>query len=697
MTQLARQRGLPVLICLLLSWPGLAAAAAETNVAKLQELSSRYAQKLAAGRTPLYYELKAMEDGPQGVLNRDPDVELMFLGVHGNPFFYTVENEIAAQTLSTDEVWPGGSGGYALTGADTPLGRLAVWDAGGVRLTHDEYQGRVTQMDSPSGTHYHSTHVAGTLVAGGVDPAAIGMSHDALLAAYDWNSDETEMAAAAATDGMSVSSHSYGYVTGWYYSSSSGDHYWYGDINISTVEDYGFGFYGSSSEDLDQIAYEAPYYLICKSAGNDRNDYGPGPGGGHYYWDGGSWEWSTDTRDPDGGTTGYDTVNWTGTAKNIMTVGAIDDIPGGYTQPSDVVMSSFSNWGPTDDGRIKPDLVANGIGLYSCGNSGDSDYASYSGTSMACPNLAGSLNLLVEYYEDTHGSNLPRSATLKALAIGSADEAGSDPGPDYEFGWGLMNTLQAIGLIQYDSAAAGGHIKEETLAQGAADSFYFTRSEVGDVRLTIVWTDPPGTPPPDALDPPDLMLVNDLDIRLVETFSLATYEPWILDPANPSDAAATGDNFRDNVEQIHVENLPAGSYRIEITHKGSLSPSGEQDYSLVSSDALADLPPGTGIVTIVRETSELVAPSVQPNPFRSSAVIEYGLAVSGPVEVSIFDVQGRLVRTLEHESLRQSGVYRVEWNGQDAAGRQAPSGVYFARVRTGTVERALKLVLLRTE
>jgi hypothetical protein len=694
-TQRVFQRGLPILLALILSLSGIAIAKPETNIEKLQELSRRYEQALAAGRTPLFYELRALTDGPQGNLNHDPDIELMFLGPRGKPFFYAVENEIAAQTLSTDEVWPGGSGGFSITGADTPLGRLAVWDAGGVRLTHDEYEGRVTQMDSPSGTHYHSTHVAGTLVAGGVDPAAIGMSHDALLAAYDWNSDESEMAAAAASDGMSVSSHSYGYVTGWYYS-SSGDYYWYGDVDISPVEDYGFGFYGSPSEDLDQIACDAPYYLICKSAGNDRNDYGPGPGGGHYYWDGGGWEWSTDTRDPDGGTTGYDTVNWKGTAKNIMTVGAIDDIPGGYTQPSDVVMSSFSNWGPTDDGRIKPDLVANGIGLYSCGNDADNDYATYSGTSMASPNLAGSLNLLVEYYENTHGSDLPLAATLKALAIGTADEAGSNPGPDYEFGWGLMNTLRAIELIQADSAAAG-HIREETLAQGATDSYYFTHSEAGDVRLTIVWTDPPGTPPPDSLDPPDLMLVNDLDVRLVETFSSATYEPWILDPANPSDAATTGDNVRDNVEQIHVDNLPVGSYRVDVSHKSSLSPSGEQDYSLVSTEALADTPPGTGIVTIVEDVPELPAPSVQPNPFRTAAVIEYGLASSGPVEVSIFDVQGRLVRTLEREDVSAPGIYRVQWNGHDAAGRQAPSGVYFARVRAGALEQAVKIVLLRTE
>ena len=166
------------------------------------------------------------------------------------------------------------------------------------------------------------------------------------------------LGAFAAASGMNISNHSYGLITGWY---NSGNWYWFGDITISTVEDYGFGFYSSDAQAWDQIAYNAPYYTIAKSAGNDRNDDGPGAGGGHYVWDGG-WVWSTDTRDPDGGTDGYDCVSYSGTAKNIITVGAVDDIPGGYSVPGDVVMCSFSGWGPVDDGRIKPDIVAN-IGL----------------------------------------------------------------------------------------------------------------------------------------------------------------------------------------------------------------------------------------------------------------------------------------------------------------------------------------------
>jgi hypothetical protein len=80
---------------------------------------------------------------------------------------------------------------------------------------------------------------------------------------------------------------------------------------------------------------------------------------------GGSWQWTSQARGADGGASGYDCISQQGCAKNILTVGAVNDIVGGYSSPGDVVMSSFSSWGPTDDGRIKPDICANGVGLYS--------------------------------------------------------------------------------------------------------------------------------------------------------------------------------------------------------------------------------------------------------------------------------------------------------------------------------------------
>jgi len=571
-----------VLAMLVAPWTSPSAQARPvTRVEVLAQLSGKYNRDLQARRPKLYYDLLRSTNPPQQRLNDNPGVQLMFIDEHGRPVFNTTENLNAAATISTKQVWPGESGGFSLTGSATALGKLGIWDGGGVLTTHQEFDGRVLQVDSPSGTHFHATHVAGTMVAEGQAPAAKGMSFEASLVAYDWDNDNSEMTSAANIMGMNVSNHSYSYITGWYH---SGDWYWFGDITVNTTEDYGFGFYDTEARTWDEIAYNAPYYTICKAAGNDRDDAGPGPGGGHWVWNGG-WVWSTDTRDPDGGTTGYDCISWRGNAKNIITVGAVDDIVGGYSQPSDVVMSSFSAWGPTDDGRIKPDLVANGIQLYSCVDASNSSYASYSGTSMATPNLSGSLNLLVRHYEATHGDETPLSSTMKAILIQTADEAGPNPGPDYMFGWGLMNTLKAAQLIQADSTSPG-MIREESLSNGQVDEYYLYSDGTQPVRISIAWTDPPGTPPPPSLDPPDLMLVNDLDLRVEHLASSTVFYPYILDPANPAAAATKGDNFRDNLEQVFTDTTLAGTYRVTVTHKGMLASA--QDYSIVSSEELID-------------------------------------------------------------------------------------------------------------
>jgi hypothetical protein len=561
---------------------GSAQARPRTAVKELHELSRRFHSELLARRGPRYLDmLKGTEPG-QKTLNEANDIRLMYINERGMPVYYKLNNINAAATVKTDRVWPGGGGGYSLTGSGTALGDLGIWDGGGVLLTHQEFGGRVTQIDSPSATNFHSTHVAGTMVAAGVDAAAKGMSYQGTLAAYDWENDASEMAAAAAS-GMNVSNHSYGFAAGWYWYILW---FWYGDTRVDPVEDYYFGFYSTEARDWDQIAYDAPYYSIVIAAGNDRADSGAAPGELHFVWDDdwGAWTFSTDTRDPDGGADGYDCISHTALAKNVFSVGAVEDIPGGYSSPADVVMSYFSAWGPTDDGRIKPDLVANGIELYSCTDTSPTAYATYSGTSMASPNLSGSLNLLVRHYEDTHGGTTPLSSTIKAIAVQTADEAGPTDGPDYKFGWGLLNTLAAADLISRDSVEPC-LIREDSLLSSEADTLYLKSDGVDPLRVTLSWTDPPGTPPPPSLNPTTIMLVNDLDVRLTHLGTATTFMPYVLDPASPDDPATTGDNIRDNVEQIVVASPPAGDYMIVVSHKGELT-GGGQWYSLVASESM---------------------------------------------------------------------------------------------------------------
>jgi hypothetical protein len=496
---------------------------------------------------------------------------------NGIPMYYTTNNLAAAITTRTNKLWeiPVTGAGYGTNVCTTQ--KLGEWDAGRVDSTHPEFGGRVTQCDSPPPYYSsHSTHVAGTLIASGVVPAAKGMAYQAYLAAYDWNNANAQMAIAAA-GGMEVSNHSYGILAGWAFSPSWVPNLrWYGDTLVSPGVSYYFGFYHSITQDWDQIAYDARNYLIVKSAGNDRDDSRP-PNGAEFQINGVGPILTVDSTSPghDYQNGGYDTILPLGVAKNILTVGAVYDVPN-YTVPNDVVMSSFSGWGPADDGRIKPDLVGNGTGLYS---TIPGDYDSYSGTSMSSPNVAGTLALLQQYYQDLNGcpdygsGSCPmRSATLKALVIHTAEEAGANDGPDYQFGWGLLNAERAAQVIKADKDFGGDfHIKERTLND--ADTFNITvPSSFLELRATIVWTDLPGTPvEPVVLYPTNKMLVNDLDLRIIRDSDALTFLPWVLDPTSPSNAATTGDNDRDNVEQVLIKNPTAGTYTIHVTHKGALT------------------------------------------------------------------------------------------------------------------------------
>lgn len=495
---------------------------------------------------------------------------------NGRPKYLMTDNVNAARTTRTNLVQPGGSLGYDLTGAGIGLG---IWDGGNVRQTHAELNGRVVIGDPGTGEGQnddHATHVGGTMIASGVNAAAKGMATAAILRSYGWTSDLAEMAAAAAS-GMRVSNHSYGFITGWV---PFEQWYWFGDVFVSEVEDYGFGLYDQTAHDWDETVYLASYYLPVKSAGNDRLEGPLTQPVQHMVWNGSGWVTSNTVRNRDGGPNGFDSVGYAGTAKNILTVGAVNDVLN-YTGPASVAMSSFSCWGPTDDGRIKPDIVGNGVGLLSSVGVSDTAYGIFDGTSMSSPNVTGSMGLLIEDYRAKHKGEDMLASTLKGLVIHTADEAGGAPGPDYQFGWGLMNTAAAAQLIRADEARPF-LISEWLLLPGSPLSYSFRSAGTGPLKATIVWTDLPGPVADPGLDTPDLRLVNDLDMRM--GLGGTTYEPWVLNPSQPGLSATKGDNTRDNVEQIVIDAPAAGWYSLSIGHKGDLT-NGKQVVSLIVSGA----------------------------------------------------------------------------------------------------------------
>ena len=550
----------------------------KTNVDKLLEFA-----KVKSKESVLLKNAAIELARKKGLVTRNVDengniIELMSLK-RGIPQYYLTENLGAAATTRADKLW---ISPYNITG--TGYHQLGEWDGGAVKVTHQELTGRVTQMDGAATISDHSTHVAGTLIASGVDPNAKGMANTATLKAWEWTDDESEMATAAA-NGLEISNHSYGFIRGWYFATPGPKgvgNYWYGDKDVSTVEDIWFGFYDVETQSIDQIAYDAPYYLICKSAGNDRGEAGSYLSRPNYWWDNTANDWVTipsgSVPGKDGGSDGYDCVGEKGVAKNILTVGAVNEVLN-YTSTSDVVMSSFSGWGPADDGRIKPDVVAKGVSVYSSVGTSNSSYGTYSGTSMATPNTSGTLALLQQYYQQTHNSEIMRAATLKALVIHSADEAGTSDGPDYKFGWGLVNAEKAAKIIEKD-ILTNNSIDELVLTNGSTYTRNVTVDGTEPLVVTVVWTDIPGTPVAYSLDPSNPMLVNDLDLKV--TKNGLTYYPWKLDKNNPSSAATKNSaNHVDNVEKVEINAPSQGTYTITVNHTVALQ--SDQAFSIIIS------------------------------------------------------------------------------------------------------------------
>ncbi|GMU91141.1 MAG: hypothetical protein AMXMBFR4_01990 [Candidatus Hydrogenedentota bacterium] len=478
---------------------------------------------------------------------------------------------------------------YNVNGSGEVVG---VWDAGSVLYTHQEFGGRVLVLDGAA-SHYHATHVGGTIGAAGVTASALGMAPAVYIDSYDWNSDSSEMASrgmvsAGQAGTIQLSNHSYGTVAGWIYGAYSGNLGWHWFGVYGEREDRGFGQYGGSAQNWDSIAYSAPYYLIVASAGNDRDDSAPSNGTTFYYWNGGwqskSYDSSTDPYGDGYDNGGYDTIGYKGNAKNILTVGAtLDAVSGGVRYLPNGTVTLFSCWGPTDDGRVKPDLVGNGNALFSTDNASNSSYATLSGTSMSSPNVTGSAALLLDLYGNLFPGGYMLASTLKGLLIHTADDMGN-AGPDYAYGWGMVDTEAAANHIRGQALNPSSYRIVESLLDGTtpSESYAFTWDGSSPIRATLCWTDPAG-PAQSGLDITTPALVNDLDLRILGPGGSPAYQPFVLNGASPASLATTGDNSVDNIEQVLIAYPPtAGVYTVQVTHKGTLTNS-QQVYSLLIS------------------------------------------------------------------------------------------------------------------
>jgi chitodextrinase len=548
--------------------------------------------------------------------------ELQRFAEDGSPIYYRTYNVAAARSTRTNHLNIGGSLGLSLDGQNMTAN---VWDGGHARASHQEYDGaggsnRVTIIDAASegGTqlNFHAAHVTGTITASGVQANAKGMAPRSKVRGSMWNNDVAE-ATAEAANGMLVSNHSYGFRS-------------------DLVPDQYFGAYIQDSRDWDNVMYNAPYYLMVVAAGNDGNQ-------------------NSYNGAPLAGNSSYDKLTGHSTSKNNMVVANAQDA--NIANNGDLVsvsINSSSSEGPTDDYRIKPDITGNGTSVYSTYESSDTAYASITGTSMASPNVTGSLLLLQQHHNNLNGSFM-RAATLKGVTLHTADDAGSN-GPDAIYGWGLMNAKRAAELISTNGTAS--KLEEVTLNNGQSYSVTVTSDGVNDLLTSISWTDVAGAVN-NATNSTTPALVNDLDVRVTKGGTTAT--PWRLTGVTTN---GKGDNTKDNYERVDIANA-TGTYTISVTHKGSLS-SGSQAFSLIVS----------GLGSSVADTQAPSTPtSLATSGVTSSSVALNWTAATDNIGVSGYDVYqaNAVIATVSGTSYTATGLsastaYSFRVRAKDAAG-----------------------------
>lgn len=256
------------------------------------------------------------------------------------------------------------------------------------------------------------------------------------------------------------------------------------------------------------------------------------------------------------------------------------NITGGHKQGKNVIatanvfddgtIASSSSKGPATDGRIKPDITAHGQGHISTDE--NNGYRAFGGTSGASPGIAGVAAQLYEAYVSLGGtfSTLPESALIKAIMLNTANDAGN-VGPDFQFGWGIVNGLRAVKTLE------DGRFFNQTISQGNNQNTAITiPANTSQLKIMLYWSDPAATPGATTA------LVNDLDLTVTDPTGTIS-NPWILNSTPNvsalSQPATTGVDRLNNMEQVLINNPTAGNYTINVT--GFNVPMGAQKYYIV--------------------------------------------------------------------------------------------------------------------
>lgn len=410
------------------------------------------------------------------------------------------ESNVLHSTSFLQSVVPGI--GRGLTGQGVVLG---MGDIGGAGHHIDHYYKTIEPW--PSAVN-HSTHVAGIMAGSGiVDPRMKGRAPKSTLVVESLTDIYTLAPGYFKSIGLVLTNNSYG---------------------SASAVCRNFGIYNLASRLVDQMGLDYPEITNVFAAGNEvSSNCAPFPSG---Y---------------------YNVFGGPQAAKNAITVG------GGSKDDA----TNFYSKGPTADGRIKPEITATGREVYST-VPGNTYYANF-GTSMATPQVTGSLALLIERYRQLNNGANPPSALLKNLICNSTVDAGNT-GPDFANGFGVLDALPAVEMLEKKNYFSAN------VQHGAQQTNTFSiGTNATEVKIMLNWYDRP------ASLFAQTTLVNDLDITVTSPNG-TVYKPLVPSSASVLTAAVSNEDHENNMEQIIIRNPVPGNYTVVV--KGYRVPFGPQPY-----------------------------------------------------------------------------------------------------------------------
>lgn len=552
----------------------------------------------------------------------------------GNQLYYKTTNQISARTARINLLNSGGATGLDLNGEGMIVG---VWDAGIPKYDHVDLEGKITIKDDSNYINItkHATHVSGTLVAEGtIHPQGRGLVPNAHLWVSDWTNDLAEMIKLAG-QGLLVSNHSYG-------------------LDPEKLPAYYFGAYIKTTRAIDAMTYNMKYYQPVVAAGNDRKEY---------------LEYNPKKE-------GRDLLTAMAVSKNAVVVAAVAPVIN-YQRPSDVLMTNFSNWGPTDDFRIKPDISAQGVNVLSTVDTGTTDYDVLHGTSMATPAVSAVFTLWQQYYGRQHNdSKALTSASIRGIMAHTADEAGALPGPDYQFGWGLINANRGVEFLKESNEGNLSFLAETILGQGEEDDYQLKLNSAKDkLVVTLSWTDKEGKEKLGKIDDSTPDLVNDLNVLVQKGGTL--YYPWRLKKDKENPIAERGINDVDNIEKIEIPNAEAGDYVVRVSHSKKLF-LGEQDYSILIS----------GMDSVSQDEVKFSKGArVWPNPASDYLSLSLGGRDMNGGSVEIHDINGKKVLQIDSIDLVRTTISKIDIS-------MLKAGVYVVSFKKGGDKEVFKVIKL---